>query len=93
MSRYIILLGLLAVLGAVYGEDKEVNCKNNEKWNLCGQICEPTCDVPKPNPVWCPAIECTKFTSDCRCDSGWVRDKTSGSCVQLENCPKKQDQQ
>ena len=92
MSRYIVLLGLLAVMGAVYGGDEEVHCGENEKWNICGRLCEPSCADQKPNPQLCPGIECTKMTAACRCDSGCFRD-TNGSCVLRENCQKKQDQQ
>ncbi|KAJ8711947.1 hypothetical protein PYW08_008901 [Mythimna loreyi] len=48
---------------------------------------EATCD--NPNPVAGQAPLCDY--SACYCDAPTVRDSTTGRCVQLEECPKKEE--
>ncbi|XP_076677606.1 chymotrypsin inhibitor-like [Andrena cerasifolii] len=99
MSRYtIVLLGLFAVVVAVYAEIDDGSRRgigrcheDNESWNICGTRCEPTCS--RPVPPLCVNIPCTiKTTAGCRCDVGYVRD-TDGSCVLRRDCQKQQNQE
>ncbi|XP_076677609.1 chymotrypsin inhibitor-like [Andrena cerasifolii] len=90
MSRFTVLLGLLVAMVAVYGGDEDQCCGDNESWNLCGKLCEPSCQTPVPRV--CPKIACSNFTAACRCDSGYVRDTTDNSCVLLEDCQSNEDQ-
>jgi hypothetical protein len=50
---------------------------------------EATCDVP--NPVKEKAIICDY--SACYCNAPTVRDKTTGKCVPLDQCPKKKEEE
>ncbi|XP_017881580.1 cysteine-rich venom protein 1-like [Ceratina calcarata] len=62
-------------------------CPVNTSYQLCGTMCEPTCDNPHPNPEFCPSLECTRFTAACRCLKGYVRDMNSNQCIELSECP------
>ena len=57
--------------------------KENEVWNACGTLCEPSC--ANPNPRFCPAIQCTGFDG-CRCSPGFLRLSTGGPCVSPDQC-------
>ncbi|XP_003708655.1 chymotrypsin inhibitor [Megachile rotundata] len=84
MSRYVVLLVLLAVAYAAAQNSTE--CAVNQVWNICGSLCEPTCDNPHPIRFLCPAIQCTpSFTGGCRCQKGYVRNSAK-ACVALEDC-------
>ncbi|CAK9807809.1 Probable protease inhibitor Egf0.4b [Anthophora quadrimaculata] len=94
MSRFIVVATAILVLMAVSAysnptssseESNPPKCSVNEIYSLCGRMCEPKCDNPKPNPILCPAIECTTFTASCRCQKDYVRNK-SGDCVLLKQC-------
>ncbi|XP_076241208.1 venom peptide CtAPI-like [Calliopsis andreniformis] len=96
MARYTIILALLAVVAAVSAQDElelkpqtpnsTISCPSNEKWNICGQLCEPSCRNPCPIRELCPAIQCTaKFTGGCRCQDGKVRNN-KGKCVSRLQC-------
>nr|XP_031844859.1 chymotrypsin inhibitor-like [Nomia melanderi] len=88
MSRFSIVLLLLAV-AYVAADSNSKKCPENETWNICGELCGPTCDVPRPNPRFCPTIECTpNFTGGCRCNKGYVRNTKKGSCVKEQQCNK-----
>ncbi|XP_029047761.2 chymotrypsin inhibitor-like [Osmia bicornis bicornis] len=83
MFRFVLLLVLLA---AAYAADEtQHDCGINAKWDLCGGMCEPTCDNPEPNPLLCPGIQCTKLTAKCRCEKGYVKSESKG-CVLLKDC-------
>ncbi|XP_076677607.1 chymotrypsin inhibitor-like [Andrena cerasifolii] len=87
MSRYtLVLLGLLAVMVAVYAKGEGEYCAANESLNLCGKHCEPTCENPEIPPL-CPRPACSNTTAACRCDDNYVRD-TNGSCVLYKDCHK-----
>ncbi|XP_076295211.1 chymotrypsin inhibitor-like [Lasioglossum baleicum] len=81
---------ILLLLAALYVASAEVvgpECPENAEWNLCGELCAPTCDLPHPNTRLCPHIVCTKFTAGCRCNKGYVRDSEgSGKCILEKDC-------
>ncbi|XP_076630667.1 chymotrypsin inhibitor-like [Colletes latitarsis] len=83
MSRYFVAILLLAVVALAAAEEKK--CLSNEKWDMCGRMCEPTCDNPNPNPEFCPNLQCTSETSSCRCEKGYVRND-EGECVLEKQC-------
>ncbi|XP_057335891.1 chymotrypsin inhibitor-like [Microplitis mediator] len=72
--------------------DKEIDnihvCGSNEKSDLCGHMCEPTCANPHPNPNFCPGLQCTELTRQCRCEHGYLRDSNK-NCVDPKDCPAK----
>nr|XP_033331129.1 chymotrypsin inhibitor-like isoform X1 [Megalopta genalis] len=69
--------------------DSLVECPDNEHWSLCGTMCEPSCEQPKPNPFFCPRIVCARDTAGCRCKNGYVRNEDNKDCVALKECPHK----
>ncbi|CAK9795047.1 Probable protease inhibitor Egf0.4a [Anthophora plagiata] len=93
MSRFVVIATAILVLMAVSAysnpasseESNTFKCAVNEVYSLCGRMCEPTCNDPKPNPIFCPAIECTRFTGSCRCQKNYVRNDC-GDCVLLKEC-------
>ncbi|KAK0175458.1 hypothetical protein PV327_009206 [Microctonus hyperodae] len=79
---------LFIIVSIASGQDKnntEMTCGENESLSLCGKMCEPTCDNPKPLSLFCPHIVCTSITRGCRCNNGYYRNNT-GTCLLLENC-------
>lgn len=36
--------------------EENVRCGENEKPYICGSLCEPSCDAPHPNRIFCPRI-------------------------------------
>ncbi|XP_076164895.1 chymotrypsin inhibitor-like [Ptiloglossa arizonensis] len=86
MARYVLAVMFLTMMTvAVVKMQESPECGENQIWSLCGQMCEPTCDNPNPNPLYCPSIECTRFTASCRCQTGYLRNNTS-SCVSPDDC-------
>ncbi|XP_017889702.1 chymotrypsin inhibitor-like [Ceratina calcarata] len=88
MSNFVVAIALFAGLfvafqGEVAGQQQ--SCPPNEALNLCGTMCEPTCDNPNPNPRFCPRLQCTIGTQACRCISGTYRNANS-QCVPLDQC-------
>ncbi|CAL7938504.1 unnamed protein product [Xylocopa violacea] len=82
-----VLCVLLVAMLAVFASAETESCPANESWYICGTLCEPTCDDPKPNPMLCPGIECTaSFTGGCRCNQGFVRNTNNNQCVPLSEC-------
>nr|XP_033340632.1 chymotrypsin inhibitor-like [Megalopta genalis] len=86
MFKLLVAITVLAVVAAQSSPEPSDKCSGNQTWSLCGQICEPTCDVPNPNPFFCPAIECSRFIATCRCKSGYVRNEENNQCVKLKDC-------
>ncbi|KAF7994615.1 hypothetical protein HCN44_004087 [Aphidius gifuensis] len=62
------------------------SCGKNQKPDICGRMCEPSCTNPHPNPKLCPGLQCTEFTTTCRCNDGTVR-LNDKQCVPIEDCP------
>ncbi|XP_043275258.1 zonadhesin-like [Venturia canescens] len=89
MAR-ILLIILVAYFSIIYADDTQ--CGNNESWNLCGRMCEPTCPYRKPNKNACPRIQCTESTSACRCNKRFWRNSETGQCVRAEKCPRNRKQ-
>lgn len=61
---------------------KEVCTKPHEIFNSCGSACPPTCQSIHEEPKMC-SMECV---FGCSCDTEFVRDESSGDCVEPENC-------
>lgn len=57
-----------------------VACKENEKWDSCGNMCESSCKDAK---TICPAV-CGPGA--CTCVEGFVRND-DGLCIPQDNCP------
>lgn len=55
--------------------------KDGEIFSRCGKRCEKTCDDPVK--MICPKI----CAPGCVCKDGLVRDKKSGECVPVDQCP------
>ncbi|XP_076377585.1 chymotrypsin inhibitor isoform X2 [Megalopta genalis] len=89
MFKFLVAMTMLAVVIAESFADSLVECPNNEHWSLCGTLCEPSCELPKPNPFFCPRIECARDTAGCRCKNGYVRNEDNKDCVALKECPHK----
>uniref|UniRef100_V9IFU8 TIL domain-containing protein n=1 Tax=Apis cerana TaxID=7461 RepID=V9IFU8_APICE len=89
MSRYIFTCILIATLLAVYIDAKGVPiCGHNEKPNICGEGCPPTCC--NPNGICPPFLGigpvCTwSTTGGCRCVNGTVKNENN-NCVPLSEC-------
>ncbi|KAF9794891.1 hypothetical protein SFRURICE_005126 [Spodoptera frugiperda] len=98
------LFAILCVLGYVafsFGKPRE--CYYDDR-GLCYKECEvgtrayttgcgplvpePTCD--EPNPVAGEGLICDY--SACYCEAPTVRDTVSGKCVNLDQCPKKEEE-
>uniref|UniRef100_A0A0N5AJ92 TIL domain-containing protein n=1 Tax=Syphacia muris TaxID=451379 RepID=A0A0N5AJ92_9BILA len=57
----------------------EPSCGPNEKFQICGTACEPTCDRPGPR-------ACTRqCVAECQCIPGYVRN-AARKCVKLSDC-------
>ncbi|XP_043789114.1 chymotrypsin inhibitor-like [Apis laboriosa] len=90
MPRYIFTCILIATLLAVYVDaqknEENIRCEENERPYICGSLCEPSCDAPHPNRIFCPRIECTwSLTGGCRCEQGYLRNN-NGVCVPSSQC-------
>ncbi|OAD54564.1 hypothetical protein WN48_05228 [Eufriesea mexicana] len=91
MSPYMITCFILAIAAVplVQSAENAPECPVNQIWSLCGRLCEPSCDDPKPNPLFCPRIACSNYTAACRCIKGTVRN-ANDECVPVDQCPKKE---
>nr|XP_033331130.1 chymotrypsin inhibitor-like isoform X2 [Megalopta genalis] len=89
MFKFLVAMTMLAVVIAESFADSLVECPDNEHWSLCGTMCEPSCEQPKPNPFFCPRIVCARDTAGCRCKNGYVRNEDNKDCVALKECPHK----
>ncbi|XP_076295210.1 cysteine-rich venom protein 6-like [Lasioglossum baleicum] len=93
MSRYnLLVLMTLAVVWAMSAEISNArNCPPNERYSICGRICEPSCaDTDPINDNWfCQSNLCWRpITGGCTCDSNFVRNNTYNSpCIPPEKCP------
>ncbi|KAK9297127.1 hypothetical protein QLX08_009062 [Tetragonisca angustula] len=54
MQRYLVTF-LLAIVFFSFCSLTPI-CPINEEWNICGRLCEPTCEDPHPNPIFCPRL-------------------------------------
>ncbi|KAK1137368.1 hypothetical protein K0M31_001880 [Melipona bicolor] len=82
MQRYLVAF-LLAVVFINVCSLTPI-CPINEEWNICGQLCEPSCAIL--NPIICPRIVCTnETTAGCRCISGFLKNQNN-DCVQPKDC-------
>ncbi|XP_063920736.1 cysteine-rich venom protein 6-like [Zophobas morio] len=57
-------------------------CRENEKFDICGSSCPPTCDNPS---LSCPAVRCSQ---GCFCAEGYILTGGSTRCIKLEDCPR-----
>ncbi|XP_050556225.1 uncharacterized protein LOC118277799 isoform X1 [Spodoptera frugiperda] len=78
--------GCQYILGRCY---KECEVGTRAYTTGCGPLVpEPTCD--EPNPVAGEGLICD--FSACYCEAPTVRDTASGKCVNLDQCPKKEEE-
>ncbi|XP_033340580.2 chymotrypsin inhibitor [Megalopta genalis] len=95
MSRRLLVLALFAVVASQIASVESLDdssstiiegsplCGVNEKWDICGRLCEPSCSSRHP---YCPPLQCSKYIAGCRCLSGWLRND-QGACVRPNQCP------
>ncbi|XP_035452630.2 uncharacterized protein LOC118277799 isoform X2 [Spodoptera frugiperda] len=78
--------GCIYIMGRCY---KECEVGTRAYTTGCGPLVpEPTCD--EPNPVAGEGLICD--FSACYCEAPTVRDTASGKCVNLDQCPKKEEE-
>ncbi|XP_076651588.1 chymotrypsin inhibitor-like isoform X1 [Halictus rubicundus] len=84
MFRYLVAVMLLTV---VYIESVPLSsdCPENEEWDKCGGLCEPSCFTPSPIAPLCLQSLCTGVTAGCRCKHGYARDDDN-HCIWITHC-------
>ncbi|XP_031773802.1 chymotrypsin inhibitor Ani s 6-like [Apis florea] len=92
MSRYIVCVFIVTILVHINGERKvtgnDIKCEKNEEMNVCGKLCEASCNNPNSDSELCPPIPCnSEITRDCRCTRGTVRNEKTKACTPLSECP------
>ncbi|XP_031366975.1 cysteine-rich venom protein 1-like isoform X1 [Apis dorsata] len=92
MSRYIVCIFIVTILVHIKGQSKvtgkDIKCEKNEEMNVCGKLCEATCNNPNSDFELCPSIPCnSEITRDCRCTYGTVRNEKTKACIPLSKCP------
>ena len=70
--KYAVIVALIAV-----GFSARSTCPHNEVYQSCGTYCPATCMSQYSSGLMCPAA-CAK---GCFCQSGLVRDDSTGNCV------------
>ncbi|XP_033340605.2 chymotrypsin inhibitor [Megalopta genalis] len=90
MFKLLVAITVLAVVAAQSSPEPSEKCSGNQSWSICGQMCEPSCDLPHPNPKFCPRLPCVGPLSGCRCKKGFVRNENN-HCVLLKDCPPRSD--
>ncbi|PIC18894.1 hypothetical protein B9Z55_024630 [Caenorhabditis nigoni] len=80
--RVSVCLIFLVITSSVQGKwysTSPGNCRINENYTPCTQLCPPTCDAPNPT---C-RVDCTR--SSCNCIQGYVYNH-EGRCIPSTSC-------
>ncbi|KAG6795044.1 mucin-6 [Apis mellifera caucasica] len=92
MSRYVVWIFIVAIFVHIKEQSKvtgkDIKCERDEEVNVCGKLCEATCNNPYSNSELCPPIPCNwEITRDCRCRHGTVRNEKTKACIPFSKCP------